>query len=46
MMQSEFESLAIRGNGTIGPELYALIERYYVSENDSQIRRPLRPYII
>lgn len=34
MMQSEFEALAIRGNGTIGPELYALIERYYVSEND------------
>ena len=34
MMQSEFESLAIRGNATIGPVLYALIERYYTSEND------------
>ena len=38
MMQSEFEKLALRNDATIGPELYASIERFYVSENDYKAR--------
>ena len=34
MMQSEFESLALRGGKSIGPMMYECIERYYTSEND------------
>lgn len=34
MTQQEFENLAIRNNAHIGTELYAAIERFYMSEND------------
>ena len=34
MMKSEFEALALRGNATIGDDLYRSIERFYMSEND------------
>lgn len=34
MTKQEFESLAIRGNGTISFRLYETIERFYMSEND------------
>lgn len=34
MMKSEFESLAIRGNAEIGPEMYKTIERFYTSDNE------------
>ena len=34
MMKSEFEALAIRNGETIGPEMYAAIERFYLSENE------------
>lgn len=34
MLKAEFEALAIRGNDTIGPDLYDAIERFYMSEND------------
>lgn len=34
MMKHEFESLALRGNATIGDEMYKAIERFYMSEND------------
>ena len=34
MTKTEFENLAIRGNGTISVMLYESIERYYMSENN------------
>lgn len=34
MMKSEFEALALRNNAEIGVEMYAAIERFYISEND------------
>lgn len=34
MMKSEFESLAIRGNAEIGAEMYKMIERFYISDNE------------
>ena len=33
-MQSEFEALALRGGKSIGPMMYACIERYYTSDNE------------
>lgn len=34
MMKHEFEALALRNNAEIGVEMYASIERFYVSDND------------
>ena len=34
MMKQEFESLALRNNATIGEDMYASIERFYISENE------------
>lgn len=34
MMKSEFENLALRNNAEIGAEMYAAIERFYVSDNE------------
>lgn len=34
MMKHEFEALALRNNAEIGVEMYASIERFYLSAND------------
>ena len=34
MMKHEFEALALRGNATIGVEMYHSIERFYTSTSD------------
>lgn len=34
MMKHEFEALALRNNETIGVEMYASIERFYLNDND------------
>lgn len=34
MMKHEFEALALRGCQQIGSEMYAAIERFYISDND------------
>lgn len=34
MMKQEFEALALRGDASIGVEMYLAIERFYMSEND------------
>ena len=33
MIKKEFEALALRGNAEIGPLMYDLIERFYMSDN-------------
>ena len=34
MMKHEFEALALRGDAVIGDEMFAAIERFYMSDND------------
>lgn len=34
MMKSEFEKLAMRNDAEIGPEMYNIVEHFYMSEND------------
>ena len=34
MLKEEFESLALRGNATIGAMMYESIEHFYMSDND------------
>ena len=34
MLHEEFEALALRGNATIGADMYDSIERFYMSDSD------------